>query len=73
MAIEELTFDDDGVPTYTIQITDFHHKMKNCSPTECITTKTFKVQDVDLHLGIYPNGVGDDAKGHVSVGLVDIF
>ena len=70
IAKEELTFDGDGAPTYTFQVTDFHNKMKNWAPTEFITTKTFKVQDVDLQLRIYPNGVGHDAKGHVSVYLM---
>ena len=71
IAKEELTFDGDGVPTYTVQITDFHHKMKNWSPTESITTKTFKVQDVDLHLDIYPNGHGNADKDHVSIFLMN--
>ena len=57
---EELTFDGDGAPTYTVQVTDFHNKMKNWTPTTCIATKTFKVQDVDLYLVIYPNGNVDD-------------
>ena len=69
IAKEDLTFDDDEVPTYTVQIRNFHHKMKNWSPTTSIRTKTFKVQDVDLCLDIYPNGNVDDVKGHVSVYL----
>ena len=69
IAKEDLTFDDDEVPTYTVQIRNFHHKMKNWSPTTSIRTKTFKVQDVDLYLKIFPNGKGDDVKGHVSVYL----
>ena len=69
IAEEDLTFDGDRVPTYTVQVTNFHHKMKNWSPTRRISTKTFKVQDVDLYLKIYPNGAVNGAKGHVSVCL----
>ena len=66
---EELTFDAIGVPIYTVQVRNFHQKMKNTSSGERIVTKVFKVQDVDLYLSIYPNGMSDEHKGNVSVFL----
>ena len=69
IAKEDLTFDVDGVQTFTVQIRDFHHKMKNWSPTTSIQSRAFKVQDVDLYLEIFPNGKVEGVKGHVSVYL----
>ena len=69
---EELKFIDSGDdPIYTVQIKDFHHKMKNWSPATAIYTKAFQVQNVNLYLKIYPNGQKEVNRGHVSVFLVN--
>ena len=56
IAKEELTFDGNGIHSYTVQVRNFHQKMKNWAAGERIDTKEFKVQDLDLSLRIYPNG-----------------
>ena len=67
---EELTFNKDGNAIYTVQIKDFHHKMKNWPPSSQILTKEFEVQGQDLCLSIYPNGyIGEN---HVSVFLKNL-
>jgi len=66
---EELTFSETGDAIYTVQIKDFHRKMKNWAPACVIQTKPFRVQDVDLCLRIYPNGDHPDVHGNVSVYL----
>ena len=69
---EELTFSDNGDDAiYSVQIKDFHYKMKNWSPGTDIRTKVFSVQNVDLHLQIYPNGKKEANRGRVSVYLVN--
>ena len=65
----ELTFSDTGDAIYTVQIKDFHHKMKNWPPAEVISTKSFKVQNLYMHLEIYPNGQKDVNRGYVSAYL----
>ena len=53
---EALTYDEDGVATYTVLIKDFHQKMKNWpSSTRGIRSESFKVQGVVLYLSLYPN------------------
>ena len=45
---EELSYENYGDATYTIQIRNFHHKMKNWAPGNFITTKQFQAQGLDL-------------------------
>ena len=71
IAKEELTFDGNGIHSYTVQVRNFHQKMKNWAAGERIDTKEFKVQDLDLSLRIYPNGQNDEHKGNVSVFLMN--
>ena len=67
---EALTYDEDGVATYAVQIKDFHLKMKNWpSSTRGIRSESFKVQGVVLYLSIYPNGDDKECKGYVSIYL----
>ena len=68
---EKLTFDDNGDPTYTVQIKDFHHKMKNWSTGRYVHTQAFKVEDVFLFLKIYPYGHDEESNVHVSVFLMN--
>lgn len=65
----ELKFSDTGDAIYTVQIKDFHHKMKNWAPATAICTKVFKVQNVALYLQIFPNGQKDPDRGQVSMFL----
>ena len=66
---EELTINEDGNAIYTVQIKDFHHKMKNWPPGMNIATKRFRVQGQDLRLWIYPNGFDKGFKMDVSAHL----
>jgi len=66
---EQLTYSDTGDAVYTVQIKDFHNKMKNWTPTKVIRTKSFQVLDVDLYLCIYPTGYTVADKGNVSAFL----
>ena len=66
---EELSYENYGDATYTIQIRNFHHKMKNWAPGNSIRTKQFQLQGLDLSLEVYPNGRDDQVKGFVSVYL----
>ena len=73
IAEEKLTYGKDGVAIYTVQIKDFHRKMRLWPTNKEIRTENFKVQAVDMYLSIFPNGdekYGDqECKGHVSVYL----
>ena len=72
MTKEELTFSDNGDDAiYSVQIKDFHYKMKNWTPGTDIRTKVFSIQNVDLLLQIYPNGRKEVNRGRVSVFLVN--
>ena len=66
---EEFKFDNEGNALYTLQIKDFHNKMKNWISGKRIDSKHFKFQDVELFLRVYPNGDEAENKGHVSVYL----
>ena len=57
---------------HTVQIRDFHHKMKNWPPTRFINTLHFQVQDLDLCLCVYPNGMSYADIGNVSVYLMNV-
>ena len=69
VAKEDLTFDKEGNAVYTLQIKDFHNKMKSWESEKHIDSKHFKFQDVELFLRVYPNGDEAENKGHVSVYL----
>ena len=66
---EELNFDKEGNAVYTLQIKDFHNKMKSWESGKYIESKHFKLQDVELYLSVYPNGIEAKDKGYISVYL----
>ena len=66
---QKLTFDDDGIPTYTVKIKDFKNKMKTWQPGQKISSDQFIYQNTRMSLSIYPNGHSIDANGYVSVFL----
>ena len=66
---EKLTTNKDCDSIYTVQIKDFHHKMKNWPPGVRILTKKFRVQGQNLCLWIYPNGLNKGFKDRVSAHL----
>ena len=66
---ENLNFDKEGNAVFTLQIKDFHNKMKTWEAGKYIDSKHFKLQDVELYLRVYPNGDEAENKGHVSVYL----
>ena len=69
---ERLTYDGNGDATYTVQIRNFHQKMKTWNPSSKITTEHFTVQDVEMYLIIYPNGAINSFQGNVSLVLVNV-
>ena len=69
---EGLTYDGNGDATYTVQIRNFHQKMKTWNPSSKITTEHFTVQDVEMYLIIYPNGAINSFQGNVSLVLVNV-
>ena len=69
IAKEDLKFDKEGNAVYTLQIKDFHNKMKSWEAGKHIDSKHFKFQDVELFLRVYPNGYEAEMKGYVSVYL----
>ena len=72
IAKEDLTINEDSNAIYTVQIKDFHRKMKNWPPIIKIRTNKFRVQGRDLRLCIYPNGLNKGFKDHVSAHLWSI-
>ena len=70
--VEGLTYDVSGDATYTVQIRNFHQKMKTWNPSSYITTEHFTVQDAEMYLIIYPNGVNDALQGNVSLFLANV-
>ena len=69
---EGLTYDGNGDATYSVQIRNFHQKMKTWNPSSKITTEHFTVQDVEMYLIIYPNGANIALQGNVSLALVNV-
>ena len=62
---EEIKFDQEG-DVYTLQIKDFHNKMKTWESGKYIENNVSSCRMLNLFLRIYPNG---DEAGHVSVYL----
>lgn len=69
---QRLKFECNGDVTYSVQIRDFHFKMKNWNPSARIITNHFTVQDVEMYLMIYPNGANGALRGKVSLLLVNV-
>ena len=69
---EGLAYGGNGDATYSVQIRNFHQKMKTWNPSSYITTKHFTVQDVEMYLIIFPNGGNNRHKGKVSLLLVNV-
>ena len=69
---EGLTYDGNGDATYSVEIRNFHQKMKTWNPSSKITTEHFTVQDVEMYLIIYPNGAINSFQGNVSLVLVNV-
>ena len=64
---EKLTYDENGVPSYTIKFRDFYDRMK-WKPREAFSSKVFKVGGVEMSLDIYPNGL-EYHEGYVEMFL----
>ena len=65
-------FEGSGDVNYSVQIRNFHFKMKNWNPSARIITNHFTVQDVEMYLIIYPNGANDALRGKVSLLLANV-
>ena len=64
---EKLTYDENGVPSYTIKFRDFYDRMRE-EPGESFRSKVFEVDRVKFSLDIFPNGL-EYHEGYVEMFL----
>ena len=71
IADEKLTYSSDGTPTYSVKLRNLNHLIRTMYNGKAVLGQTFTVENIDLCLQIYANGLNSSSRGRVSVLLAN--